>query len=56
VTPSEAGRARGTWRILGPKYLDINTDAKGLKAMALLIMITGFLSIGYYQLLRLRRH
>jgi len=43
-------------KVLGPQYLDISTDPKGIKVMALLIMIVGFLSIGYYQLTQLRRH
>ena len=43
-------------QVLGPKYLQISTDPKGIKVMALLIMIAGFLTIGYTQLARLRRH
>ena len=36
--------------------LQISEDPMGIKVMALLIMIVGFLSIGYYLLTRLRRH
>ena len=46
----------GAEQVLGSQYLDISTDPKGIKVMALLIMIAGFLSIGYYQLTQLRRH
>lgn len=43
-------------QVLGPKYLNISTDEKGIKVMALLIMIVGFLTIGYTVLSRLRRN